>query len=321
MVEQVEGRRIAASINYAFQKPRRGDEPQMFLDPMNPQSEMAEAILALYTQVLAEHPAYRVRLERHYAMWKRVVDDPSHPDHRRVRSSDHDDPSFRPAFPRRTSRPRKPRPKPAAAGTTSVTLLGARRQTESKAQQQFRRLLDKVERLRRQVRDWTADRPAIDREIALFAAESEAQRRLCREVVLALHRAHGEPGWTKADRRRMSEVIAVIARELLEEGDPAGADGDLVALYNRHAGGDFEAEAAADEVMHVDVARSVIEAMGIDLGDADVSRRGGAPRAPQAVTQAAPGGGPAPARDARRGQGAAGRLPRAGDGAPPGSRG
>lgn len=278
MVDQVEGRRIAASINYAFEKPRRGDEPQMYLDPLNPQSEMAEAVLALYAQVLADHPEHRERLERHYAMWKRVVDDPSHPDHRRVRTPDHDDPSFRPAFFRRKARPRKPRPsaqegsaRPATAGTASLTLFGAKKPAESKAQQQFRRLLDKVERLRRQVRDWSAGRPAIDRELALFASQSEAQRLLCREVVFALDRAHGESGWTKADRRRMSQVIVEIARDLLADGDPSGTDSDLVALHDRHGRGDFEAEAAAEEAMHVEVARSVIEAMGIDLGDADVS--------------------------------------------------
>jgi hypothetical protein len=43
---------------------------------------------------------YRERLQRHYDAWKEVVDDPEHPDHRKIRTALHDDPTFRPAFPK-----------------------------------------------------------------------------------------------------------------------------------------------------------------------------------------------------------------------------
>lgn len=52
----------------------------MFLDPLNPQSELSPGFLELTANVLAHDPAYRDRLVRYYGMWKRVVDDPSHPD-------------------------------------------------------------------------------------------------------------------------------------------------------------------------------------------------------------------------------------------------
>jgi len=42
----------------------------------------------------------RERLHRHYDKWKGVVDDRKHPDHHKVRTALHDDPSFRPAFPK-----------------------------------------------------------------------------------------------------------------------------------------------------------------------------------------------------------------------------
>jgi len=98
----VEGKRVVASINYAFEpaKPPFDDEPQMFLDPINPQSDASGALFGMFEEMIASDHAYRDRLLRHYEMWKRVVDDAAHPDHAKVRSEEHDDPAFRPAFPR-----------------------------------------------------------------------------------------------------------------------------------------------------------------------------------------------------------------------------
>jgi hypothetical protein len=70
----------------------------VFLDPLNPQSELADAVLDLFTKMIANDRVYHDRLVRHYEMWKRVVDDPGHPLHARVRSAAHDDLSFTPAF-------------------------------------------------------------------------------------------------------------------------------------------------------------------------------------------------------------------------------
>jgi preprotein translocase subunit SecA len=92
-----------ATINYGFEPPEPPfeDEGQIFLDPINPQTGLSASFLELISDLLERDADYRERLERHYTMWKAVVDDPSHPDHRKVRSQAHDDPSFRPAFPRR----------------------------------------------------------------------------------------------------------------------------------------------------------------------------------------------------------------------------
>ncbi|NLY92990.1 MAG: hypothetical protein GXY23_03080 [Myxococcales bacterium] len=97
-----EGRRVAATINYAFEPPRApfDDEPQMFLDPINPQSDVSDVLFDMFEKMIATDRAYHDRLVRHYEMWKRVVDDPAHPDHAKVRSEEHDDPSLRPAFPK-----------------------------------------------------------------------------------------------------------------------------------------------------------------------------------------------------------------------------
>jgi hypothetical protein len=104
-----------ATINYAFEPPEPPyeDEGQVFLDPLNPQSSMSEALLDLFEEMIANDENYRARLVRHYEMWKRVVDDPTHPDHAKVRTDEHDDPSFEPAFPRRKPI-RRDRPKVGA---------------------------------------------------------------------------------------------------------------------------------------------------------------------------------------------------------------
>ena len=99
LVEWVEGKRIAASINYGFEPSKRRDELQIFLDPINPQSEYSRDLLALFTEMIGKDREYRERLVRHYEMWKRVVDDPKHPEHAKVRSELHGDPGFKPAFP------------------------------------------------------------------------------------------------------------------------------------------------------------------------------------------------------------------------------
>jgi len=91
-----------ATINHAFEppKPPFEDEGQTFLDLMNPQSALSDDLLDMFKKMVADDEEYRQRLERHYKMWKSVVDDPSHPDHPKVRSEFHDDPDFEPAFPR-----------------------------------------------------------------------------------------------------------------------------------------------------------------------------------------------------------------------------
>ena len=98
----MENDKQVATINHAFEppKPPFEDEGQTFLDLMNPQSALSDDLLDMFKEMVANDEVYRQRLERHYKMWKSVVDDPSHPDHHKVRSEFHDDPDFEPAFPR-----------------------------------------------------------------------------------------------------------------------------------------------------------------------------------------------------------------------------
>lgn len=76
-----------ASINHSFELPAPEDEDlgQIFLDPINVQSELSAALLDAYMQLLLPDAAYQQRLQRHYAMVKEAVADPAHPVQRLVR--------------------------------------------------------------------------------------------------------------------------------------------------------------------------------------------------------------------------------------------
>jgi hypothetical protein len=78
-----------ATINYAFEPPEPAleDEGQMFLDPLNPQSELSEAFLEHFRKMMVYDRGYHDRLVRHYEMWKRVVDDPTHSAQKTIRSA------------------------------------------------------------------------------------------------------------------------------------------------------------------------------------------------------------------------------------------
>ena len=88
---EVEGERVAASIDYSFEPATRpsADARQIFLDPLNPQSDVSEVLRGMFEQVIASDRAYHERLVRHYALWKGVVDKPEHPEHSKVCSHDH----------------------------------------------------------------------------------------------------------------------------------------------------------------------------------------------------------------------------------------
>lgn len=62
-----------ATLSYGFDRPKRWlrEEGQLFLDPLNPQSELSDWFLEAFATALEEEPELRARLERHYEMSKR----------------------------------------------------------------------------------------------------------------------------------------------------------------------------------------------------------------------------------------------------------
>ena len=87
-VLDTDARRHVATLNYGFNPPEPPweEDGQLFLDPLNPQSAWSAALLELTGQMIEFDAAYRARLRRHYRMWKRAVDDRTHPQHERIRA-------------------------------------------------------------------------------------------------------------------------------------------------------------------------------------------------------------------------------------------
>lgn len=73
-----------ATINHSFEPPGPDAHvaEQTFLDPLNPQSEWAAELMALFLHTLATDDEYRRRLTRHYRIFKNAIDEPIHPVHR-----------------------------------------------------------------------------------------------------------------------------------------------------------------------------------------------------------------------------------------------
>jgi hypothetical protein len=281
-----ERRQVAGSFSYSFEPFR--DEPQLELDPLNPQSDLSGTLLSWFERALAEDAAYRPALLRHYAMWRRVVDDPSHPDHRKLGGRVHGKPSTRqggrggakkgwqnapapPRAPKRTQQQARcelPPGVPATAesvaskgSATGLELLTRGRVAEGKLQQRFRKLLEKVDRLKLRLVTWRERRAAIESEIASCQHAQRRQDDLRQRMVFLLDRAHSK--LSKADRRYVSGLIQELAGELLRDGAAEDEHAELTRLYERHAGRAFAEEQAEDASMM----KSMLDSLGIDLGD------------------------------------------------------
>lgn len=261
---------IAASINYAFEPSRRRDEPQIALDPLNPQGEHAKKLLEMFRDMIGEDREYRERLIRHYTAWREVVDDPAHPEHAKVHGAAHGDPSFGPTFPRQKKQGRGRRAagaRPPAESQSLQRVVAKAGAGDSKLQRQFRRVLQKVDRLKQQVQTWKEGRADIDTEISRYAASMGQLRGLGRAMVDLLDRLYPDAVFSKADRKKLGALICEIAGDLIEEG----SHDDLKPLYNRYSRSDFDAEVEAADAQGAAALRSMMEMFGMEFGDADVS--------------------------------------------------
>lgn len=131
----------------------------------------------------------------------------------------------------------------------------------SKAQKSFNTLTKQIQTKRAALAAWQDAIPAYQQKYArelspLIVSLGELQL----QVVRRLDQASDQKGMTSSERRTLGELISQMAGDLAEERD----DAELIALYNKHSGSDYEAEqAAALEGM-----KSLFEAeLGVDLGD------------------------------------------------------
>lgn len=85
VVEERQPGRPLAYISYAFDEDAEMAGP--LLDPVNPQSPYAEALLDQVRDFALADPRYTACLERHYQMVKRAAADPDHPAYSRLQQA------------------------------------------------------------------------------------------------------------------------------------------------------------------------------------------------------------------------------------------
>jgi hypothetical protein len=114
VIERSTKRKVWASINYGWEKPGyyvkwvgspslAKDMAGAILDPINPQSECAPALLEIFETILQD-PDYVERLKRHYAMFKGTQPP-------RSRSWETRDPSWRSKRPKLGPKKKRKRPR------------------------------------------------------------------------------------------------------------------------------------------------------------------------------------------------------------------
>ncbi|WP_321796087.1 molecular chaperone DnaJ [Burkholderia sp. BCC1988] len=113
----------------------------------------------------------------------------------------------------------------------------------SKAQQTFNTLVKHIEKRRERLGAWEAVTPAFQKKFVdgLLPLEQEATALRIRLIHL-LDDAFLQKGLSKAEQRMLSDLIADMARDLLNVSDDAA----LKIIYNRHRASDDAASAVAD---------------------------------------------------------------------------
>ena len=131
----------------------------------------------------------------------------------------------------------------------------------SRGQKAFNALIRQIETRRKRLRAWETVMPAFQKKYVdeLLPLERESTD-LHVKMVYRLDGAFDQKGLTKAERRTISELIAGLAGDLIEESD----DAQLKVIYNRHSQSDYDSEAAAE----LEDMKLALEAMlGVELGD------------------------------------------------------
>ncbi|SAL87820.1 molecular chaperone DnaJ [Caballeronia arvi] len=131
----------------------------------------------------------------------------------------------------------------------------------SRGQKAFNTLIRQIEKRRNRLRAWETVMPAFQKKYIdeLLPLERESTD-LHVKMVYRLDRAFEQKGLTKAERRTISELIAGLAGDLIEESE----DAQLKVIYNRHSQSDYDSEAAAE----LEDMKLALEAMlGVELGD------------------------------------------------------
>ncbi len=131
----------------------------------------------------------------------------------------------------------------------------------SKAQKTFNTLTKQIQAKRTALAAWQEAIPVYQQKYAgdLSPLLTTLQD-LHVEIVFNLDRVSEQKGMTSSERRMLGELISQMASDLAAERD----DAELITLYNKHSGSDYEEEQAAA----LKGMKSLFEAeLGVDLGD------------------------------------------------------
>lgn len=146
--------------------------------------------------------------------------------------------------------------------------LGTGSAALSPEQKRFNTLIRRIEQVRQTLAAWHEHIPLYAQaHVQLVVPLVEQLEAGQREWAFALDALLGQPGWTKAERALLRELVCDSAAELLEAD--GAADPALKALFDKHSDTDFDTEQQQTRLAMKDM----VEAMtGMDLGDdADIA--------------------------------------------------
>lgn len=134
-------------------------------------------------------------------------------------------------------------------------------------QRRFNQLLARIDKARAELQAWDEQQRLFAASHAEQTAPLEAELRGCRiALVVRLDEllAERQARWTKADRKRIRGELCDAAAALLEDESDDATRERMRALFEKHAGHDYETEARAE----IAAMKELLEAAsGLDLGD------------------------------------------------------
>lgn len=131
-------------------------------------------------------------------------------------------------------------------------------------QERFDYLIGQLEKLRKVRAEWEANIFQFRQENAQKLAPLRASLvAVCRESVLALDRLIDQPGWSRADRAALREMLCGTAGPLLEMNE---SDEELKTLFDKHSAVDFDS-AKQEELQQLKAAAE--EVIGFNFDDAE----------------------------------------------------
>ena len=133
--------------------------------------------------------------------------------------------------------------------------------TLSKSQKLFNNLIKKIDAERKRLVTWQTMIPLYHQKHASeFAPLTQTFNELRAELVRLFDKASAEKLFNKNDKAKLKDMICTIAAELIVEND----DEDLKRIYNKHSGGDIDAEIKEEKSAMKAMMQDIL---GVDLGD------------------------------------------------------